>query len=92
MSCGEAANWHTVALPLIFEVGEGFTINADTFDDPWQVLPPLLYCGVIVMAPPVGELPVFTAINDEISPVPLAARPMPGLLFVQLYEVALPVK
>lgn len=92
MSCGDAANWHTVALPLIFEAGEGFTTKADTFDDPRQVLPPKLYCGVIVTATPVGELPVFTAMNEGISPVPLAERPMPGLPCDQVYEVALPVK
>lgn len=92
MSCGDAAYWHTVALPEIVEDGEGFTINAATFCVPWQVFPPLVYSGVIVIATPVGELPEFTARNDGISPVPLAARPIPVVLFVHVYEVALPVK
>jgi hypothetical protein len=34
-------------------------------------------------------LPLFTAVNDGMFPVPLAASPMLGVLFVQLYVVTL---
>ena len=39
-----------------------------------------------------GEEPLLVAVNEAILPVPLAARPMVALSFVQLYEVAVPVK
>lgn len=34
-----------------------------------------------------GVLPVLVAVKEAILPVPLAARPMDGLLFVQLKTV-----
>ncbi|MBL0119838.1 MAG: hypothetical protein IPP89_12850 [Saprospiraceae bacterium] len=34
-----------------------------------------------------GTVPVFTAVKAGILPVPLAERPMAGLLLVQLYAV-----
>ena len=39
-----------------------------------------------------GVVPALVAVKDPILPVPLAARPMEVVLFVQLYEVALPEK
>lgn len=42
--------------------------------------------GVTVMVATKAALPEFVAVNDEILPVPLAARPMDVVLFVQLYE------
>ena len=36
--------------------------------------------------------PALTAVNDAIFPEPLAARPMEASLFVQLKDVAVPVK
>ena len=32
-------------------------------------------------------MPLFVAVNEVISPVPLAAKPMPVFVFVQLYTV-----
>ena len=32
-------------------------------------------------------MPPFVAVNDDISPVPFAARPIEGVLFTQLYTV-----
>ena len=43
--------------------------------------------GVTVMVAVTGAVPLFTAVKDAISPVPLEARPMLVLLFVQLYSV-----
>jgi len=50
--------------------------------------------GVTVMVAVTGTLPVLVAVNAGIFPVPLAARPMEVLLFVQLnvVPVTAPVK
>jgi hypothetical protein len=40
--------------------------------------------GVTVMVPVTGVVPVLVAINDPMLPVPLAARPIDGVLFTQL--------
>ena len=40
--------------------------------------------GVTVIVPDMGPAVAFVAVKDGISPVPLAARPMDGLEFVQL--------
>jgi hypothetical protein len=40
--------------------------------------------GVTFMVAVMGRLPVFSAVKDGISPTPLAAKPMEGVLFVQL--------
>ena len=52
-----------------------------------QVIPPLLYDGVTVIVAVTGTTPVFVAVNDDIFPVPFAARPMLMSSFVQLYTV-----
>ena len=41
-----------------------------------------------------GDVPLFTATKEGILPVPLAARPMPGVVLVQLYvtPTGVPVK
>ena len=36
-------------------------------------------------------VPVFTAVKEAMLPVPLAARPIEGVLFVQLYTIISPV-
>ena len=38
-----------------------------------------------------GAVPAFTAVKDAMSPEPLAARPIDGVLFVQLYTTVPPV-
>jgi hypothetical protein len=40
--------------------------------------------GVTVIVAVTTVVPLLVAIKDAISPVPLAARPIEGLLFVQL--------
>jgi hypothetical protein len=40
--------------------------------------------GVTVIVPDIADVPEFFAVKEEILPVPLAARPIAVLLFVQL--------
>lgn len=54
---------------------------------PEQVIPPLVKVGVIVIVAVTGVLPALKAVNDGMVLVPLAANPIDGLLFVQLYTV-----
>lgn len=51
---------------------------------PEQVVPPLVYVGVTVIVAVTGAVPLFTAVNEAMLPVPLAARPIEALLLVQL--------
>jgi len=51
---------------------------------PLQDFPPLLYVGVTVIVEIAGAVPVLTAVNDGISPVPVAANPIDGFEFAQL--------
>lgn len=54
---------------------------------PEQVEPPLVKVGVTVIVATTGAVPLFTAVNEAMSPVPLAASPIEGVLLVQLYTV-----
>jgi len=38
-----------------------------------------------------GDVPVFTAVNEAILPVPVAGNPMPVAVFVHEYVVVPPV-
>ncbi len=51
---------------------------------PVQVAPPLVYEGVTVIVAVTGDVPVFTAANEAMLPLPLAASPIDGVLLVQL--------
>ena len=46
---------------------------------------------VTVMVATTGAVPVLIALNDKISPVPLAASPIDGVLLVQLYTITPPL-
>lgn len=61
---------------------------------PKQVVPPSVNAGVTVMVATSGVVPGFCAANEGMSPVPLAAKPMAGVLLVQLNTVpaGVPVK
>ena len=65
--------------------GVGFTVMANVTGVP---LHPFT-SGVTVMFATWGMVPVLIAVKDEISPVPLAARPILILSFIQLYVVSL---
>ena len=80
-----------VALPLhstcdatAFTVGTGFTVMVNVCDVPVQVMPPLVKVGVTVIVPVTGAVVKLVAVKLLILPVPLAAKPMLVVLFVQL--------
>jgi len=51
---------------------------------PPGMLPPTGTSGVTVMVATNGVKPGFKAVNEAMFPVPAAARPIAGVLFVQL--------
>lgn len=55
--------------------------------------PPLefVYVGVTVMVAVTGAVPALTGVNTGKDPVPEAAKPIAGLLFVHAYVVVPPV-
>ena len=67
--------------------GVGLTVIVNVIGVPVHVTPALVYVGVTVIVAVTGTLVRFTAMNDAILPVPVAASPMLGVLFVQLYTV-----
>lgn len=60
--------------------GVGLTVIVNVLDVPEHPL----YTGVTVIVAVTGVLPVLLAVNDPMLPVPLAARPIDAVLFVQL--------
>ena len=58
---------------------------------PLQPTEPLVKRGVTVIVAVTGVVPVFTAVKLAMSPVPVAPRPIEGVLFVQLYTIVPPV-
>jgi hypothetical protein len=63
-------------------VAVGLTVMVKVRGVPVQLVPPLLNDGVTVTVAVTGEEPELLAVNAAISPVPLAASPIDGLLFV----------
>ena len=82
-------------LPIMEQIGEGFTVITKLLALPGQVacgLPPI-FNGVTVMVAVTSVEPVLIAANGRMLPDPLAASPMEVVLFVQVKLVALvPVK
>ena len=78
---------HTVWLLTVFTLPDGFTVMVKVVAVPVQVVPLVVSVGVTTIMAVTGALPVFTAVNEAILPVPLAARPIDGVLFVQLNVV-----
>ena len=64
-------------------VPEGFTVIVKVCDVPIHETPPLMNNGVTTIVDITGEVPVLMAMNEVMSPVPLAARPMLVVLLVQ---------
>lgn len=64
-------------------LGVGFTVNVN--DSGLPVQPAAL--GTMVMVAVTGLLPVFTALNAGILLLPMAGKPIDGLLFVQVNTV-----
>ena len=73
----------TVTFGVETMIGEGFTVIVKVSELPAQICVPLTYCAVTVMVAVIGVLPVLVAVKTPILPVPLAAKPIDGLLFVQ---------
>ena len=74
---------HTTWLPGGFISPEGFTVIVKVCDGPIHETPPLMNNGVTTIVDITGEVPVLMAMNEDMSPVPLAARPMLVVLLVQ---------
>ena len=73
-----------------FTVGVGFTVIVKDFGVPLHVKLPLVYTGVTVIVAVTRDVPALIAIKEAMSPVPLAPRPIEGVLFVQLYTTVPP--
>jgi len=72
---------HTVMLAGTVTRGVGLTVIMHVNGGPWQ----LFKVGVTVIDTLTGLVPVLTAVNDGILPVPPAPRPMAVFGFVQVY-------
>src|SRR5688500_6268632 len=85
-----AAPLHSDWLATALTVGVGLTVIVGVIAEPIQPAA----VGVTVIVPVTFAAPVLVAVNDAMSPVPLAARPIDVVLFVQLYVVPItaPVK
>ena len=84
-------DWQTVTGIPAFTVAAGFTVIVKLTGGPGQFTTgfPAVCTGVTVIVAVTGVLPLFTATKDAILPVPLAASPIEGALFVQVKEVTL---
>ena len=71
---------HLVWSAGLSTVGVGLTVMVKETGVPSQ----LLILGIIVIVAIIGVFPVLVAVNEAISPIPLAAKPMAVLLFIQL--------
>ncbi len=63
--------------------GVGFTIKLKDTGEPKHVLEK----GVTVMSEEIGKEELLLALNDVMFPLPVAGKPIPILLFVQLNTV-----
>ena len=63
------------------------TVIVKVVEVPSQIAEPFVKRGVTVIVAVTGAVPVLTAVNEAISPVPLADNPMEGVLLVQRYVV-----
>ena len=77
-----------VELGVTITTGDGLTVMVKLIGVP--VHAPV--DGVTVMVAVTAVAPAFKAVKEAILPVPLAARPIDVVLFVQLKVVAVPVK
>jgi len=75
---------HTAWLATALTVGIGFTVIVKVIVGPVQVTPALVYVGVTVIVAVTGAPVALVAVKLAMLPVPAAARPMLGVLFVQL--------
>jgi hypothetical protein len=83
---------HTDTGPPIVQTGVGLTVMVKVLVGPEQVTAPPKYFGVTVMVAVTGVIPLLTAANAAMGPVPLAASPMLVVSLTQSYEVPVPEK
>ena len=69
----------------------GFTVIVKVLVGPVQEVPSLAKVGVTTIVAITGKVPVLTVVKELMSPVPVAARPILVVLFVQAYVVVPPV-
>lgn len=72
-------------------VAVGLTVMVKLRGVPTQLTPALVYVGVTVIVAVTGALVILDPVNEGISPVPLATRPIDISLLVQLYAMVPPV-
>jgi len=73
---------HTTWSAGWFTCPVGFTVMVKVFVGPAQPTAPLVKVGVTTMVAITGAVPVFTAVNDDMFPVPDARSPIPGVSLV----------
>jgi hypothetical protein len=75
---------HTTWSAGSFTTGVGFTVIVKLCVAPVQVGPEI-YFGVTVMVAITGTAPAFNPLNADMFPVPLPAKPIEAVSFVQSY-------
>ena len=75
--------------PVKVTVGNGFTVTVTEVVAPAQLTPPVVLIAVTEIVPLIAEAVLFVATKLIGLLVPEAARPIAGLLLVQVNEVAL---
>lgn len=79
----------TVLEETVVTFAAGFTVIVKVIGVPLQLLE-FEKIGVTVIVALTGAFPVLVAVNEAMSPVPLAANPMEVAVLVQLYVVVPP--
>jgi hypothetical protein len=77
-------------LATAFTVAVGLTVMVNVIVVPVQLTPAFVYVGVTITVAVTGAVVLFTAVNELMFPLPLAAKPMEGVLFAQLKTILLP--
>ena len=63
----------------------------NVFTGPSHPTEPLVKRGMTVIVATTGVEPLFTAVKELILPLPVAAKPIEGVLLTQLYVVVPPL-
>ena len=75
---------HNTWLATAFTVAVGFTVIVNVDAMPTQLTPLFVKVGVTIIVATTGAVVLLVATKVGILPVPLAAIPIDGVLFVQL--------
>ena len=82
---------HTTWFATAVTVAVGLTVIVNVDAVPTQLTLPFVYVGVTIIVAVTGAVVAFVPTKLAMLPVPLAARPMLVVLFVQLYTMVPPV-